>query len=110
MSGGYFNYINITLSNLAEDLKTNHENYYDTFQEELQTNVKELFHQLVKLTTDYIYDIDYHLSGDSIIHDQNEFYHKYLAKLIAIANRNESTLVSELLEENKKLKTGDLKK
>ena len=101
MSGGYFDYINNTLLNQMESIKEN----YDGFQEELQTNVKEFFHQLVKLTTDYMYDIDYHLSGDTIIHDQNEFYHGYLVKLIAIANRNESTLVSQLLEENKKLKS-----
>ena len=81
MSGGYFDYINVTLLNEIESIKENYSGYSDAFHEDLKNDVKELLYKLVTITADYMHDIDYHLSGDSIIDDQDAFLKEYIERI-----------------------------
>ncbi len=81
MSGGYFDYLNNTLLCQMESIKENYAGYSDVFHEELQSNVKDLFYDLINITTEYMHDIDYHISGDTIIHNQDNLVKDYIDKI-----------------------------
>ena len=87
MSGGYFDYVNVTLLNEIESIKENYSGYSDAFHEDLKNDVKELLYKLVTITADYMHDIDYHLSGDTIIHDQDKLVKDYIDKIKLLIER-----------------------
>ena len=94
MSGGIFNYEDVKFRMMIEDFtdKNNkNEVKENLYNEDLQINLIEYLNKASLILCDFLHDVDWHLSGDSKIHNQEEFLNKYKEKFLELS-LNEKTL------------------
>lgn len=78
MSGGHFNYEDVRFRTLIEELEDDLQNY------DLQINLIKFINEIGLTLCQLLHDLDWHVSGDSLIEDQNKFLERYKEKFLEI--------------------------